>query len=422
MANILGINLSEFSAADVLKKCQEFLSGQTPHYLVTPNSEIVQAAHQDEEFFYILNKADLAIADGFGLKLAGWLFGQNIPRVTGADLTIELLKLAQKEKIKVAIVCWRAGLSNEQDISQMLTNKFPGINTLVLEAEKEVKQPEIIKALNNFSPQILFVTFGFPAQEKFIYHNLKNLSSIRLALGVGGSFDFLTKKTKRAPRLWRFLGLESFWRLIMAPRNEFYKQRCQRIYRATFIFIKKILRARFISRFLYRPNVACLLYKSTPAGEKILIVEREDEANHWQLPQGGTDGEPLEIAGTRELREELGTDKFSIVKTYPNLFRYNFSKVIETDSPGLKPNISNIRASRRLIFDYKGQKQGLLIARFTGQDEDIKINFWDHQAWRWVEAKNLAQEVHACRQKSALIFLEKFNNLMLNQTTDKTIN
>jgi len=422
MANILGINLSELSAADVLKKCQEFLAGQTSYYLVTPNPEIVQAAHQDEELFYILNKADLAIADGFGLKLAGWLFGQAIPRLTGADLTIELLKLAQKEKIKVAIIYWREGLSNQQDIRQMLTNKFPGINALVLEAEKEVKQPEIIKALNNYSPHLLFVTFGFPAQEKFIYHNLKNLSSVRLALGVGGSFDFLTGKTKRAPHLWRSLGLEWFWRLIMAPRNEFYKQRQQRIYRATFIFIKKILRARFISRFLYRPNIACLLYKSTPAGEKILIVEREDEASHWQLPQGGTDGEPLEIAGTRELREELGTDKFSIVKTYPNLFRYNFSEIIGNDSPDLKPNISNIHASRRLIFDYKGQKQGLLIARFTGQDEDIKINFWDHQAWRWVEAKNLVQEVHACRQKSALIFLEKFNNLMLNQTTDKKIN
>jgi len=65
-------------------------------------------------------------------------------------------------------------------------------------------------------------------------------------------------------------------------------------------------------------------------------------------------------------------------------------------------------------FDgYKGQKQGLVIAEFFGNDSDIKINFWDHSNWKWVDNKNLIQEVHSLRKQSAKIFLDKFSKLKL---------
>jgi len=401
MTSILGINLSELDAAAVLKRCREWLKSGQPHYLVTPNPEIVLASHADEEFFYVLNKADLAIADGFGLKLAGWLFGQNIPRVTGADLSVKLLEIAQHEKIKIAVVHWRDGLSKQADISQMLAEKYPDLESLVLDADRDIKQPELISKIADFAPQILFVALGFPFQEKFIYHNLGGLPSVRLAIGIGGSFDFMTGKTRRAPYLWRFLGLEWSWRLLTAPRDEYYKHRVRRIYRATLVFLARVLTVRFIRPFQYRPNVACWLYKETASGPQVLLVEREDDINHWQLPQGGTDGEALEIAGTRELREETGTAKFTAIKIFPKLHRYDFKQY----------KTRELTTSRRYINNYRGQEQSLFIARFDGQDEDIKINFWDHRAWRWVDAQRLPDEVHPNRRAGALVFLEKFNSL-----------
>jgi len=401
MANILGINLSELNASEVLERCRRFLASDRPHYLVTPNPEIVLAAHQDEEFFYILNEADLAIADGIGLKLAAWLFGRPIPRVTGADLSLKLLTLAQKEKLRIAVVHWREGLSKQTDISTMLLEKYPDLEALVLDAERDVNQPEIIKKLQEFSPKILFVALGFPYQEKFIHHNLKHLPDLRLALGIGGSFDFMTGKTRRAPRIWRFLGLEWLWRLLTAPRDEYYKHRVRRIYQATLVFLAKVLLVRFIRPFQYRRNVACWLYKPTTEGIKILIVERQDSAGHWQLPQGGTDGETPDVAGARELKEEAGTDKFQAIQTFPNIYRYDFKEV---HAYGAMP-------IRKYINNYRGQKQSLFVARFTGRDEDVKINFWDHRAWRWVDAQNLVAEVHPVRRESAQIFLDKFNSL-----------
>ena len=398
MANVLGINLNDLPAASAKKKAAEFLNSTTQHYIVTPNPEIILNSHKDEELFYILNKADLSIADGFGLKLAGWLAGINIPRLAGADLTLHLLSLAQIEHKRVVILNWRGGLSNKVDIRRALKEKYPSLDCLVIDSSRS--QPlssKIIDQINNFKPLILFNTFGSPYQEKIIYHNLRKMPSVRVALGVGGAFDFITKKAKRAPLIFRQVGLEWLWRLIKQPK------RWKRIYNATWVFTGKLLRNRW-NHFFYRPCVACFLYKIEQGQKKILIVERDDEAGHWQIPQGGTDGENLETAGARELREELNTNKFTTKATFKNTYSYLFPPVSDQRYLSL---------SRRFRYDYKGQRQGLYIAEFIGEDNDIKVNFWDHRAWRWVDDNNFVASVHPVRQDSARIFLEKFRSLKL---------
>jgi N-acetylglucosaminyldiphosphoundecaprenol N-acetyl-beta-D-mannosaminyltransferase len=413
MANILGINLSELSPAATLARAAEFLTGESQHYLVTPNPEIILASHHDEELFYILNKADLAPADGFGLQLAGWLLGYQIPRVTGADLTIQLLELAARQKIKVLILNWRDGLSSAADLGQALTVKFNGLDFLVIDIERDkFLSPEVIKQIQTYAPALLFTTLGFPYQEKILFHNLENLPTVRLGLGVGGAFDFLTGRAIRAPRLLRQLGLEWLWRLIKQPA------RWRRIYQATVVFTGKMLKVRFLNPYLYRPNVACLAYKQENGSQKILIVEREDTPGYWQLPQGGTDGEDIATAGARELREETGmlTNHLITKGVFKNLYRYNFpvghqSYGINSANANSTPVIDG--GTRRHQADYKGQKQSLYIAEFIGSDQEIKINFWDHSAWKWVDADNLVNEVNSVRQPSAKIFLDKFHSLNL---------
>lgn len=396
MVNILGINLSVLNRAATLEKVQEFLSDSRQHYLVTPNPEIILQSHKDEELFYILNQADLALTDGFGIKLAGIVTGYNIPRLTGADLALDLLELAREQKLKVAVLNWEGGLSKNTDIAAALAKKYPGLEILVLDyARNQAPSRELLEKINAFQPIIFFNTFGAPAQEKFIYHNLKKMPSVKIAIGVGGAFDFITGQARRAPRIMRCLGLEWLWRLIRQP------QRVKRIFNAVFVFSWVLLRSK-LNHFSYRQNVACFLYKDTPEGRKVLIVEREDDPNHWQLPQGGTDGEPLAKAGAREIREELNTDKFLMKATFKNVHRYLFPSVSEQ---------SPLSLSRRFIFDYKGQNQGLFIAEFTGRDEDIKVNFWDHRTWRWVDIDNLVASIHPNRRAAAQIFLNKLQTL-----------
>lgn len=404
MVNILGINLSEFSRSEVLKKITDFLNGDTAHYIVTPNPEIILAAGKDEELFYILNEADLSLADGFGLKIAGWLYGANIPRVTGSDTTVDLLKIAAEKGNRVMILNWENGLSQPGDIKSSLNKKFPGLIFSIININRDKFLPaEVIEEINKFSPEILFNTLGFPYQEKLMYHNIKKLPSVRVALGIGGSFDFITGKTKRAPKIFRFLGLEWFWRLLISFFVGNPGKRIGRVYQATFVFIWKFLKGRFYYPFLYRKNVACFLYRKNGGKFEALVVERTDHPGHWQLPQGGTDDEPLEIAGSRELKEELGTDKIISRAVFKNVYRYKFSD---------RDKYSVVK-SRKYIFNHKGQSQGLFVAEFVGSDNDIKINFWDHRSWKWIEVDELVDTVHQFRKEGCKIFLAKFKSLNL---------
>lgn len=385
MANILGIKISSLSREEISNRWNLFLESDHPHLVTTPNPEIILAAREDEEYFYILNQADLAIADGFGLVLAGRLNGQKLTRLTGSDITPELLNKAEKDRFPVAVLNWNAGLSTAAEIEAALKEHWPQLNFVVLDIPREARlTEEELKILERTAPKIVFCTLGAPWQEKLLWRSLPQLPTVRIALGIGGSFDFITKKAIRAPQFWRQLGLEWLWRLIKQPR------RFKRIWRATVVFGLKVLKETLIHPLVYRRNVVLLIYSFVNNQPRILIVERQDDPGHWQLPQGGTDGQGLKRGGLREAREELGLTDLQVKGVYPRLHSYHF------------------KSGRNKKTNYKGQRQGLLIAEFLGSDDEVTINYWDHSAWRWVKPEELVESVHPHRQAGAKKFLNKF--------------
>jgi len=397
--NILGVKISNLDKKSILKKIDSFLTDGGQHYIVTPNPEIILEAQSSEEFFHILNMADIAIADGIGLKFAAWISRANLKRITGADLTKDILKIAEKKDLKVVVFSLKGGLSNKDEIREAVKRKHPSLRFMVEEIDREWEMP-YYQDVNIFKPDIIFVALGAPYQEKFIFHQLPKMPYVKFAIGVGGTFDFLTGKIKRAPKFIRLLGFEWMWRVIKQPKGRL--KRLKRIYNAVVKFPWKVVKTRLINPFFYRPNVSCLLYKKENDGYKVLLVERAHEPGHWQQPQGGTDGEDLETAGLRELSEELNTYNFKAVKVFKNVHSYKFGQ-----------SIGKYDCAKKSSMGYKGQKQGLLIAEFFGKDKDISVNYWDHSAWKWVDIKNLVDSVSPIRKEATRKFLKKFNEAIL---------
>jgi len=397
--NLLGLPITNLKNNEVNELLVDFLNSNKPHQIATINPEFLVDAEKNEEFYYTLTQCDLNVPDGIGLIYAARLFGEKIYRYTGVDLFLKLCEIAKKNNKGVYLLGGEKG--SVFSVANKLNQIFPGLK--ICGADEGMSRSEwknnfkennqkIIQRIKSSKAEILFVAFGHPKQDIWISRNLKLLPNIRVAVGVGGTFDFISGKAKRAPFIFRRIGLEWLWRLILEP------WRWKRIYKAIIKFPAMALRWKFIRPYLYRPNVACMLYKKFEQSIKILIVKRRGE-DHWQIPQGGTDGQDIETAGLRELHEELSITKIGKRFTFKNQFKYKF-------------NDTNNSTKIKRISGYRGQKQGLLIAECLGDDQNIKINYWDHDQWRWVGINEFIDALHPIRKESGLVFLKKIKSLI----------
>lgn len=213
---ILGVKIDNIDMDEVLKKAEIFLKDGRQHYIVTPNPEMIVLAQKDKEFKEILNRADLSLPDGMGVVWASRPFGEQLKnRVTGSDLMGEILKL---QNVKIFLLGGKNGAARK--ISEKFSN--------VVGFTENIN--ESIGLINELQPNILFVAFGASKQEKWIHYNMAKIPSIKVAVGVGGAFDFISGKIRRAPKFLRNIGLEWLWRLVLQP------WRAKRIYNAVIKF------------------------------------------------------------------------------------------------------------------------------------------------------------------------------------------
>lgn len=240
--NILGVKIDNLTKPEVLQKISEFLQSEKQHQIVTVNPEFIIAAQHDDEFRAILNKADLSVADGVGIKFAAKKFGQKLKeRITGMDLIDEIAKIAE-QKNKSIYLLGAKGKVPEKTVIKLL-EKYPGLKIAGYEtgyrhAWWKFKDEKLVEHIRRSKADILFVAFHFPRQDKWIYHNLPKMPSVKLAMGVGGSFDYISGHIKRAPKWMRDIGLEWLYRLIRQP------WRLPRIMTAVVKFSWAVIRAK----------------------------------------------------------------------------------------------------------------------------------------------------------------------------------
>lgn len=217
--NILGVEISEESMSDTVKKLLGYLDEPRMHAVYTPNSEIIYMAYKDEKFREVLNSAEIRTADGIGVVYASKILKKPISeRVAGYDLMHAFLKEAAKDKRKVYLFGSKPGVA--ENAGRMLCDMYKGLEICGTRDGyfSEADTDGIIKGINAAKPDILLVCLGAPKQEKWIYDNRDKLD-VRVAMGLGGSLDTLTGVLKRAPESWQKLGLEWAYRLVCDPKR-----------------------------------------------------------------------------------------------------------------------------------------------------------------------------------------------------------
>jgi len=226
-----------------MNKIRGYLNDGRQHYIVTPNPEIIVKAQKDAEFKSILNKADLAIPDGIGIVWTAKLLNEQMAeRVSGTDLVVKIKDQTVNLNINGRPV--RIFLLGGRDgVAQRVASQWPE----VVGFSEETESTELFVIITEYQPDILFVALGAPKQEKWIAQNLSRLPSVKVAMGVGGAFDFLSQKIKRAPRFMQKIGLEWLWRLAREPR------RLSRIFNAVVIFPWMVIKSQIFSYIRKNP-------------------------------------------------------------------------------------------------------------------------------------------------------------------------
>lgn len=151
----------------------------------------------------------------------------------------------------------------------------------------------------------------------------------------------------------------------------------------------------------YRPCVGIMLLNTQ---NQVWVGRRIDRdpamRDAWQMPQGGIDkGETPAEAALRELEEEIGTAKATILAEAPDWFSYDLPDHM----------IGKVWKGK-----YRGQTQRWFAARFTGQDSDIDIETEhpEFDAWRWVPSKDLPDLIVPFKRQTYTDVLAAFSNIL----------
>ncbi|HEY3265387.1 MAG TPA: WecB/TagA/CpsF family glycosyltransferase [Armatimonadota bacterium] len=204
---------------DAMDRCRAFVEEGGPHTVVTADTSGIVIAQSDPEYMRILNAADLVTPDSIGVVWASRKFRAPVPeRVPGVDTMEGLCRVAAQTGWRVFLFGAAPGVADTAATN--LTARFPGLtiagtrNGYFTPAE----EPGIVDGIRAARPDLLFVAFGIPKQEKWIDANLP-ATGAKLAMGVGGSFDAFAGVVKRAPLFVRRLHMEWLWRTLSNPKK-----------------------------------------------------------------------------------------------------------------------------------------------------------------------------------------------------------
>lgn len=208
---LLGVGFNNLKIKDVLELMIKGLrKNEEKYYVVTPNPEILVLADSDANYKKVLNGAKLALPDGIGVMMAAKLLGRPLKeRIQGTDLMGSLCREVSKRPITVGFL--GGGPSVAELTAECLREKYSGLRINFTEEEWDFEK-------KYSETDILFVAFGSPKQEIWIAENLSKLP-VKVVIGVGGAFDFISGKVRRAPKFIRKLDLEWLFRLIIQPRR-----------------------------------------------------------------------------------------------------------------------------------------------------------------------------------------------------------
>lgn len=214
---ILNTYVNALSMKSTIKKVDEIIAKGLPTQHVVINAAKVNLMESDPELRKIVNACPLINADGASIIWAARQLGVPLTeRVTGIDLFINLVQLAEKRGYRIYLF----GAKEEVvvKVKGLFEQRYPHLKIVGCRNGyfSEVDEVQIVENIAASGADMLFVAFSSPKKEYWINKYINELN-IPFVMGVGGSFDVVAGVTNRAPLWMQKYGLEWLYRFIQEP-------------------------------------------------------------------------------------------------------------------------------------------------------------------------------------------------------------
>ncbi|HUK56198.1 MAG TPA: WecB/TagA/CpsF family glycosyltransferase [Nitrospiria bacterium] len=216
---LLGVPVDCVNMSQALSAVEEMMRDDRPGMVVAVNPEKVIKARKNPALLAQLREARLLIPDGIGVVMAARLLGLGkMERVPGSELMPAICERAARKQYRIFL--FGAGPEVNRDVMEALRRRFPGLRIVGGQHGylKENEMPFLIDRINASGADVLFIALGSPKQELWLEQYLPRLK-VKVCQGVGGTFDVLSGRVKRAPMFIRKMHLEWLYRLLSEPRR-----------------------------------------------------------------------------------------------------------------------------------------------------------------------------------------------------------
>lgn len=217
--SVLGVSVDCLTMDECVQRIEGFLQEDGPKMVVTADASALVMVQEDPELGRIVRESALVTPDGAGVVWALRRAGcGDAQRVSGADLVLRLCQVSADKGTRLFFLGAEPGVAEKA--AERLRLRVPGCNIVgTRHGYFPADSDDLVAAeVAEARPDVVLVAMGMPRQEKFIAKTMGVLGA-KVLMGVGGSFDVYSGKTKRAPILVQRLRLEWLWRLVLNPRK-----------------------------------------------------------------------------------------------------------------------------------------------------------------------------------------------------------
>jgi len=247
------IEIDRVSSAQALEAIEELVRRGQGGSIFTPNVDHVVLAEEHAAFRRAYAAASLCLADGMPIVWGSRPLGRPLPeKISGSDLIIPLMKRAAERGLRVFLLGAGPGVAEKAaGIFRGMGVEVAGVDApAIADPLSAQERAPVLAKIRRSAPHLLLVAFGAPKQELFIHAARRELGPT-VALGIGGSLDFVTGAVQRAPHWMSERGLEWLYRLYKEPRR-LWRRYLLRDPKFALILFRTWLRSRPAVRLLPR--------------------------------------------------------------------------------------------------------------------------------------------------------------------------